>query len=79
MIAGSIFCATSESHYNIHNHNDFRVPFARTVCHGTESVSYLGPKIRDIVATELKYEMVFHKILFLRFYVFLTFLSQCIG
>ena len=55
LTTANVFYATSENHYNIRtNHNDFRVPFARAVFHGTEKNSYLGPKICDIVPTELK-------------------------
>ena len=34
--------------------NHFETPFVRTVYNGTESVSYLGPKIWDIVPEEYK-------------------------
>ena len=54
MTTANIFCPNPENHYNLRNHSDFRVPFARTVYHGTESMSYLGPKIWDIVPAELK-------------------------
>ena len=54
MITVKVFCPNPENHYNLRNHSDFRVPFARTVYHGTESISYLGPKIWDIVPAELK-------------------------
>ena len=54
MITANVFCPNPENHYNLHNHSDFRVPFARTVYHGTESISYQGLKIWDIVPAELK-------------------------
>ena len=54
MITVNVFCPNPENHYNLRNHSDFRVPFARTVYHGTESISSLGPKIWDIVPAELK-------------------------
>lgn len=41
----NVFCTTHENHYNLCIHNDFKVPFARTVCHGTETISYIWPKI----------------------------------
>lgn len=50
----NVFCTTHENHYNLCNLNDFKVPFARTVYHGTETISYLWPKIWDTVPTELK-------------------------
>ena len=52
-ITANIFDTMPENHYNLRNFNDFRIPFARTVYHGTECISYLGPKIRDIVPIEL--------------------------
>ena len=48
-----IFGTIPENHYNLQNHNDFRIPFGRTGDHGTESISYLGPKIWDIGTIEL--------------------------
>ena len=54
MITANAFTTIPENHYDFRNHNGFRLPFARTVYHSTESISYLGPKIWDIVPTELK-------------------------
>ena len=54
MITANVFTTIPENHYNLRNYHGFRLPFARTVYHGTESISYLGPKIWDIVPTELK-------------------------
>ena len=45
MITANVFTTIPGNHYNLRNYNDFRLPFARTVYHGTESISYLGPKI----------------------------------
>ena len=39
---------------NIFTQSDFQIPFVRTVYHRTESISYLGTKIWDIVPTEMK-------------------------
>ena len=52
MTTANVFCPNPENRYNLRNHSDFRVPFAGTVY--TESISYLGPKIWDIVTAELK-------------------------
>ena len=50
-----VFSATSENHYNLRNHNDFGVSFSKTVYHNsTENISYLGPKLQDVVPTILK-------------------------
>ena len=54
MITANVFCPNPENHYNLRNYSDFRVPFARTVYHGTERISYLGPKIWGIVPGKLK-------------------------
>ena len=54
MITANDFCPNPENQYNLRNHNDFRVPFARTVYHGTEGISYPELKIWDIVTAELK-------------------------
>ena len=45
MITANVFFATFENHFNIRNRNSFRLPFTRTVYHGTEGIPYLGPKI----------------------------------
>ena len=54
MITANVFTTIPENHYNLCNYNGFRLPFARRVYHGPESISYLGLKIWDIVPTELK-------------------------
>ena len=53
-ITANIFCTTPQNHYNLRHHNDFRVPLARTVYNDTESISYLGPKIWELLPAELK-------------------------
>ena len=42
------------SHYNLRWCNDFRIPSIRTVYHGSESISFLGPKIWNILPDEIK-------------------------
>ena len=54
MITANVFTTITESHYDLRNYDGFRLPFARIVYHGTESIPYLGPKIWDIVLIELK-------------------------
>ena len=49
-----IFMQRINNHYNLRHINHFETPFVRTVYNGTESVSYLGPKIWDIVPEEYK-------------------------
>ena len=40
--------------YNLRINSDFAMPNVRSVFHGSESMSYLDPKILDIVPLELK-------------------------
>ena len=49
-----IFARETESHYNLRWCNDFRIPSIRTVYDGSESVSFLGPKIWNILPDEIK-------------------------
>ena len=49
-----IFARETESHYNLRWCNDFRIPSIRTVYHGSESISFLGPKIWYILSDEIK-------------------------
>ena len=49
-----IFARETESHYNLRRCNDFRIPSNRTVYHGSESISFLGPKLWNILPDEIK-------------------------
>ena len=49
-----IFARETESHYNLRRCNNFRIPSIRTVYHGSESISFLGPKIWNILPDEIK-------------------------
>ena len=49
-----IFARETEPHYNIRRCSDFRIPSIRTVCHGSKSISFLGPKIWNILPNEIK-------------------------
>ena len=42
------------NNYNLRINSDFAMPKVRSDFHGTESISYLGPKIWDILPLELK-------------------------
>ena len=42
------------SHYDLCNNNSFKSRRVNSVWHGTESVSYLGPKIWDLAPNEIK-------------------------
>ena len=43
--------------YQLRRTSHFSIPPVRSVYNGTESLSFLGPKIWDIVPTELKIEI----------------------
>ena len=49
-----IFAREAESHYNLRRCNDFRIPAIRTVYRGSERISFLGPKIWNILPDEIK-------------------------
>ena len=53
-ITSDIFKERTNNRYNLRNRNDFVIPRVHTVYHGTESITYLGPKIWDIVPEEIK-------------------------
>ena len=40
--------------YNLRHASEFSVPNVKSTFHGTESLSYLGPKIWDLLPKELK-------------------------
>ena len=46
--------ASKMSSYDLRNNNSFKRRRVNSVWHGTESVSYLGPKIWDLVPNEIK-------------------------
>ena len=46
--------APKMSPYDLRNINSFKKSSVNSVWHGTESVSYLGPKIWDLVPNEIK-------------------------
>ena len=50
----NIFMERTNNHYNLRNLSHFITPQVNTVHHGTESLSYLGPKIWEILPEELK-------------------------
>ena len=40
--------------YNLRSNSNFLVPNVKSVFHGSDSISYIGPKIWDVVPLELK-------------------------
>ena len=53
-LMNSIFKLKAENSYNISQVSEFSRPMVKSVYHGTESISYLGPKIWDILSEKLK-------------------------
>ena len=50
----NIFKLKAENSYNLRQLSEFSRPMVISVYHGTESISYLGPKIWDIPPVKLK-------------------------
>ena len=48
-----MFVFRKNNQYNLHL-NDFQIPPLRSVYRGSESLSYLGPKIWEIIPTEIE-------------------------
>ena len=55
-ITSDIFIERTNSQYNLRNCPDFITPQVHSVLHRTESISYLGPKIWDIVPKQRKHK-----------------------
>ena len=51
------FPREKESYHNLRWCNDFRISTSRTVYHGSESISFLGPKIWNIISDEIKHQI----------------------
>ena len=52
-ITRDIFMEGTSNYGNLQNHPHFITPHVNTVYHGIESITYLGPKIWDIVPKEI--------------------------
>ena len=50
----NIFKLKEENPYNLRHVSEFSRPLINSVYHGTESISFLGPKIWDILPEKLK-------------------------
>ena len=55
-ITSYIFMERRNNQYNMRNRPDYKTPQVHSIFHGTESVSYLGLKIWDIVPEEFKHK-----------------------
>ena len=53
-IVTELFEHRDKQHYNLRNNAEFTIPAIRTVYHGSESISFLGPKIWNILPDRLK-------------------------
>ena len=53
-IMNNIFKLKADNSYNLRQVSEFSRPMVKSVYHGTESISYLGPKIWDILPEKLK-------------------------
>ena len=51
-ITSDIYMERTNNQYNLRNRPDFLTPQVQSVFHGIETISYAGPKIRDIVPEE---------------------------
>ena len=49
-----VFKLNSDSHYNLRQISQFFKSLVKSVYHGTESISHLGPKIWDILPDDYK-------------------------
>ena len=52
-IVSDIFAQTTQR-YNFRQNRDLRIRFVKLFYHGSESISYLGPKIWEIVPAKIK-------------------------
>ena len=53
-LMNNIFKLKAEHSYNLGQVSEFSRPLVKIVYHGTESISYLGPKIWNILPEKLK-------------------------
>ena len=54
LIVTGLFEQRNEQHYDLRKNSQFTIPPIRTVYHGSESISFLGPKIWNILPDRLK-------------------------
>ena len=53
-LMNNIFKLKAENSYNLRQVSEFSRPMFKSVYHGTESTSYLGPKLWDIPSEKTK-------------------------
>ena len=49
-----LFEQKNKHHYNLRHHLEFTIPVVNSIYHGTECISFLGPKIEKILPDTLK-------------------------
>ena len=54
LIVAELFEQRNKQYYDLRNNSQFAIPPIRTVYHGSESISFLGPKIWNILPDRLK-------------------------
>ena len=54
LIVTELFEQRNEQHYDLRKNSQFTIPPIRTVYHGSESISFVGPKIWNILPDRLK-------------------------
>ena len=54
LIVTELFEQRNEQHYDLRKYCQFTIPPIKTVYHGSESISFLGPKIWNILLDRLK-------------------------
>ena len=54
LIVTELFEWRNEQHYDLRKYFQLTIPHIRPVYHGSESISFLGPKIRNILPDRLK-------------------------
>ena len=53
-IMDNVFRLRTDNPYNLRQASEFSRPIVKTVYHGSESISYLGPKIWDMLPENLR-------------------------
>ena len=54
LIMNEIFQLREQSRYNLRHQNTFKIPSVNTVYNGTETVSFLGPKLWELIPAKIK-------------------------
>ena len=54
LIVTELFEQRKEQHYDLRKNSQFTITPIRTVYHGLESISFLGPKIWNVLSDRLK-------------------------